>query len=254
MGMKHLGETLDIHGGGQDLIFPHHENEIAQSEAATGQPFARFWIAQRHGQPVAARRCRKSSEALLPHRGHRCKDSSPRWCASTCSSTHYRSPIEFIARAPDRGAQRLRSASRQPLERVGGFDDAAGDVTATGAMGEAVAEAETRFHEAMNDDFNTARALGHLFDLAREVNRAGEAGDAPGPGRRPALRGLGGLLGLFWTGRRPRRMAGRGAGLVGSGRRPGRSGTGPGGRAARRPPGHGVLVEDAPQGPELKRG
>ena len=112
------------------------------------------------------------------------------------SSTHYSSPIEFSL---DRliesrtAYQRLR----QPIDRFGGFDPE--PAAPGGAMAEAVREAETRFSEAMNDDANTARAIGHLFDLAREVNRAGEAGDAvPARAGAQAIRTLGAILGLFW--------------------------------------------------------
>ena len=197
MCMKYLGVTLDIHGGGQDLIFPHHENEIAQSEAANGQPFARFWV---HNGMVnlSGEKMSKSSKLYFLIEDI-VKDFEPELVRFYLSSTHYRSPIEFsLERLTE--ARTAYARIRQPMDRFGGFDDAAGDVTATGAMAASIAEAETRFHEAMNDDVNTARALGYLFDLAREVNRAGEAGDADQAraGAR-ALRRLGGLIGLFWT-------------------------------------------------------
>jgi len=129
------------------------------------------------------------------------QDFDPELVRFYLSSTHYRSPIEF-------SLERLNEARvayariRQPLERFGGFevdgDDAA---AAQGAMADAIKEADTSFHEAMNDDANTARAIGYLFDLAREVNRAGEAGDlAQARAGAQALRRLGGLIGLFWTG------------------------------------------------------
>jgi cysteinyl-tRNA synthetase len=127
------------------------------------------------------------------------KDFEPELVRFYLSSTHYRSPIEFsLERLTE--ARVAYARIRQPMDRFGGFDDDAGEVTAAGAMAAAIAEADARFHEAMNDDVNTARALGHLFDLAREVNRAGEAGDADQAraGAR-ALRRLGGLIGLFWV-------------------------------------------------------
>ncbi len=197
MCMKHLGDTLDIHGGGQDLIFPHHENEIAQSEAATGQPFARFWV---HNGMVnlSGEKMSKSSKLYFLIEDI-VKDFEPELVRFYLSSTHYRSPIEFsLERLTE--ARVAYARIRQPMDRFGGFDDDAGEVTAAGAMAAAIAEADARFHEAMNDDVNTARALGHLFDLAREVNRAGEAGDTDQAraGAR-ALRRLGGLIGLFWV-------------------------------------------------------
>ena len=124
-------------------------------------------------------------------------DFEPELVRFYLSSTHYRSPIEFsLERLTE--ARTAYARIRQPMDRFGGYDPAPAAVT--GAMADAIAEAETRFTEAMNDDANTARAIGHLFDLAREVNRAGEAGDAePARAGGQALRRLGGLIGLFWT-------------------------------------------------------
>jgi cysteinyl-tRNA synthetase len=123
-------------------------------------------------------------------------DFEPELVRFYLSSTHYRSPIEFsLERLTE--ARTAYARIRQPMDRFGGFDPAPG--AATGAMAEAIAQAETSFTEAMNDDANTARAIGYLFDLAREVNRAGEAGDAePARAGAQALRRLGGLIGLFW--------------------------------------------------------
>ncbi len=196
MCMKHLGVTLDIHGGGQDLIFPHHENEIAQSEASTGQPFARYWV---HNGMVNLGGEKMSKSAKLYFLIEDIvQDFEPELVRFYLSSTHYRRPIEFSV---DRLAEARIAYTRirQPMDRFGAFDDAP-EEAAGGAMAEAIAEAETRVAESMNDDVNTARALGFLFDLAREVNRAGEAGDAAAAraGAR-ALRRQGGLLGLFWT-------------------------------------------------------
>ena len=194
MAMKYLGVTLDIHGGGQDLIFPHHENEIAQSEAATDQPFARFWT---HNGMVnlSGEKMSKSSKLYFLIEDI-IADFEPELVRFYLSSTHYRSPIEFsLERLTE--ARTAYARIRQPMDRFGGFDPAPG--AATGAMAEAIAQAETSFTEAMNDDANTARAIGYLFDLAREVNRAGEAGDAePARAGAQALRRLGGLIGLFW--------------------------------------------------------
>jgi len=201
MSMKYLGSTLDIHGGGQDLIFPHHENEIAQSEAANGVPFAHYWV---HNGMVNLSGEKMSKSAKLYFLIEDIvTDFEPELVRFYLSSTHYRSPIEFsLERLTE--ARTAFARIRQPMERFGGFADPAEDggstAAATGAMADAVAEADARFHEAMNDDANTARAIGHLFDLAREVNRAGEAGDAlEARAGAQALRRLGGLIGLFWT-------------------------------------------------------
>ncbi len=217
MSMKHLGPTLDIHGGGQDLIFPHHENEIAQSEAANDRPFARFWV--HNGMVNLAGEKMSKSTKLYFLIEDIATDFEPELVRFYLSSTHYRSPIEF-------SLERLNEARiaytriRQPMDRFGAFDPLPGAGTpgargasgtpgapvadgapvAVGAMADAVNEADQRFHEAMNDDANTARAIGYLFDLAREVNRAGEAGDGD-QARAGArmLRSLGALIGLFWT-------------------------------------------------------
>jgi cysteinyl-tRNA synthetase len=126
-------------------------------------------------------------------------DFEPELVRFYLSSTHYRSPIEFSLERRSE-ARTAYTRIRQPMDRFGGFDEAADAGVTTGAMADAVKEADTRFHEAMNDDANTAKAIGHLFDLAREVNRAGEAGDArEARTGAQALRRLGGLIGLFWT-------------------------------------------------------
>jgi len=213
MSMKYLGETLDIHGGGQDLIFPHHENEIAQSEAANGVPFAQYWV---HNGMVNLSGEKMSKSAKLYFLIEDIvADFEPELVRFYLSSTHYRSPIEFsLERLTE--ARTAYARIRQPMDRFGGFADGASagagaEAVAgptTGAMADAVKEADTRFHEAMNDDANTAKAIGHLFDLAREVNRAGEAGDArEAKTGAQALRRLGGLIGLFWTAPKPEESA-----------------------------------------------
>ena len=171
--MKYLGETFDIHGGGVDLIFPHHENEIAQSEAATGKPFVRLLDAQRHGQP------RRREDVEVDEHFFLIEDMlrtvPPEAIRFYLLSTHYRSPIEFSEERLAE-AQTAFERLRQPVERFGGFVEGPAEPPADPAL----VAARDGFHEAMQDDFNTARAMGHLFDLARAVNRLGEAGDAPG--------------------------------------------------------------------------
>jgi cysteinyl-tRNA synthetase len=199
MSMKYLGETFDIHGGGQDLVFPHHENEIAQSEAATGKSFARNWV--HHGMVNLGGEKMSKSEKRFSLAEDILEEIDPEVVRFYLLSTHYRSPIEF-------STERLREAQvaldriRQPLERYGGYDDSPGSGPA-GEMAEAVAEVENQFHEAMDDDFNTAKALGHLFELARAVNRMGEGGDAvqATAGARALVR-LGNVLGVFTRGPR----------------------------------------------------
>jgi cysteinyl-tRNA synthetase len=195
MAMKHLGETIDIHGGGQDLIFPHHENEIAQSEAATGRPFANFWT--ENGMVNLGGEKMSKSTGNLFFVEDIVRSVDPEVVRFYLLSTHYRSPIEFTLERLTEAAtayERLRA----PLVRAQVWDGGTGPAPG-GELGEAVATAERSFAEAMDDDFNTARALGHLFDLARAVNRSldeGGGAEAREGARRLYL--LGGILGLFW--------------------------------------------------------
>jgi cysteinyl-tRNA synthetase len=195
MSMKYLGEHFDIHGGGQDLIFPHHENEIAQSEAATGRPFANFWT--ENGMVNLGGEKMSKSTGLLFFIEDVLRAADPEVVRYYLLSTHYSSPIDFSHERLSEAAvayQRLRS----PIERVDARS-ASGAPPPGGSVGEAAAEADRLFHEAMDDDFNSARAIGHLFDLSREANRALDEGRGPeGLAAAAALLRLGGVLGLFW--------------------------------------------------------
>jgi cysteinyl-tRNA synthetase len=195
MAMKHLGETLDIHGGGQDLIFPHHENEIAQSEAYSGRRFANFWT--ENGMVNLGGEKMSKSTGNFFFMDDVLAQVDPEVLRAYLLSTHYRSPIEFnLDRLAEAAVayQRLRG----PLERAEAWNAPPGPRPG-GALGEAVAEAERRFHESMEDDFNTARAIGHLFDLARAANRAlDEGAGAEARSAARTLLDLGGILGLFW--------------------------------------------------------
>ena len=195
MAMKYLGETFDIHGGGQDLIFPHHENEMAQSEAYCGKPFSNFWAENGLVNLGGAKMSKSVGNFFFIE--DIAKDWDPEIVRFYLMSTHYRSPIEF-------STERLQEAAvayarlRGPLERANAWAVADGAAPG-GALGEAVAEAEKRFHDEMQDDFNSAGALGHLFDLARAVNRAfDEGGGAEAAQGARTLYRLGAILGMFW--------------------------------------------------------
>jgi cysteinyl-tRNA synthetase len=195
MSLKYLGSPFDLHGGGQDLIFPHHENEIAQSEAATGRAFANFWT--ENGMVNLGGEKMSKSTGKLFFIEDIAASVDPEVVRYYLLSTHYRSPIEFtLERLSEAGVayQRLRS----PLERAEAWDAPNGPDPG-GELGEQLETAGRLFHEAMDDDFNSAKAIGHLFDLSRQVNRALD--DGLGSAARVAARrllNLGAILGLFW--------------------------------------------------------
>jgi cysteinyl-tRNA synthetase len=180
MSMEYLGEKFDIHGGGADLTFPHHENEIAQSEAATGKPFARYWI---HNGFVNIRseKMSKSLGNVLNIRDI-LKVVHPEVLRLFLLSSHYRSPLDY--------SETSIKESSAGLERLYAAKDALQSlIRAQGAAARLPQELEgitEKFREAMDDDFNTPRCLAVLFEAARAVNRiTTEAGastnDIPSP-------------------------------------------------------------------------
>jgi cysteinyl-tRNA synthetase len=209
MSHAYLGDTLDIHGGGKDLIFPHHENEIAQSEGATGKPFARFWI---HNGFVNINREKMSKslgniltikDVLKPYH--------PEIVRAFLLSRHYRSPVDFS----DRNLAEAKMGMDRFYSTLKRMDEWEGEGLAVqgegGILGKGVQRAiegikafPERFQEAMNDDFNTALALGHFHDLARNLNALmGDEGLPRGllenllASARDNFRRFGGILGLF---------------------------------------------------------
>ena len=183
MSLNYLGEALDIHGGGQDLIFPHHENEIAQSEAFTGvTPFAKYWL---HNGLL-----RMGDEKMSKSKGNliTIRDAVSRYGADAFRvfilMSHYRSPLTW-------SEEGLASAARaaQRLARAAGPESA----DPSGPDGSLDPEPfRARFESALDDDFNTPQALAVLFDLAHGINRATGATDHA----RTVLRELGEVLGL----------------------------------------------------------
>ena len=189
--LEHLGPQIDIHGGGHDLIFPHHENEIAQSECFTGRvPFAKYWIHNGLLQ-LGSEKMSKSIGNLVTIKEALAKHSADALRAFILGS-HYRGPLTYTEEgfeAAERGVDRLRAAARGQVEATAG---------ATGPLADAARAARDRFVQAMDDDFNTSSALASLYDLVREINRGKEAGATPeelSPAR-AALRELAGVLGL----------------------------------------------------------
>jgi cysteinyl-tRNA synthetase len=193
MSMKHLGARLDIHGGGQDLIFPHHENEIAQSEAATGQrPFARHWV---HNGFVNIN-AEKMSKSLGNFTRVRDLASTvrPEVLRLFLLSVHYRSPIDFVPASLDE-ARKTLDYFYTLLARL---DEAAAG--AAPAAGEAAGEELLRrFLDAMDDDLNTPVAFAALHEAARAANRMADAGAPAGALRavRARFDEIGDVLGLF---------------------------------------------------------
>ena len=176
MSLKYLGETLDIHGGGQDLIFPHHENEIAQSESFTGKkPFARYWMHNGLLQ-FGAEKMSKSLGNLIT-----IKDALARYGADAIRvfilSSHYRSPLKYSEEALE-----AAGAGVERLRRVAYREETGGDESID-------AEAyHQRFTEAMDDDFNAPQALGVLFDMARAINQAADSGKGFGKAKEMLVR------------------------------------------------------------------
>jgi cysteinyl-tRNA synthetase len=194
MSMAHLGGQMDIHGGGNDLIFPHHENEIAQSESYTGKPFARYWVHNGMLQ-LSGEKMSKSLGNIISIDEFLSKHHPDVFRLIVLNSS-YRSPLTFtddVIEQATRGLERLRGALRP--SRPGGESDAeAGRKTLSIQLEETL----LGFNEAMDDDFNTAGALSQLFELVRAINQARDAGvtnEILVPAQ-SLLRQLAGVLGL----------------------------------------------------------
>ena len=180
MSMAILGESFDIHAGGQDLIFPHHENEIAQSEAATGKPFARYWMHNGYIN-VDNQKMSKSLGNFFTVRDI-AKEFDLEAVRMFMLSVHYRNPVNFsreLIQQAEAALTRLRTA-RERLEEAQRVQATAEDAAFTASLD----GFRARFEAAMDDDLNTADAIGALFDLVRACNtfvtepRGGAAIDA----------------------------------------------------------------------------
>lgn len=188
----HLDGQVDIHGGGTDLIFPHHENEIAQSEAFLGvEPFSRYWLHNGMLQ-LGGDKMSKSIGNVIRIRDLIERDQTQAFRLMVLQS-HYRAPLTFTEEsleAAGRGLERLLNAAR-PVDTLS-------ESSGSYAIEEQADTATSEFRLAMNDDFNTPGAVAALFDLARHVNRARDAGapaDQIETGR-ATLISLGNVLGL----------------------------------------------------------
>src|SRR5579871_2577502 len=172
MAMKYLGETLDIHTGGVDLAFPHHENEIAQSEAATGHPFVRQWLHAEH-LIINGQKMSKSLGNFYTLRDLFGKGYKPSSLRFALSSVPYRGKMNFTFEGLQQAAssvERLRTFS----DRLKQGKFAAGS---NPAMAERIAKAANDFDAGLSDDLNTAVALAAMFDFVREANIAMDKGE-----------------------------------------------------------------------------
>ncbi len=166
MSMRHLGQTFDIHTGGVDLVFPHHEDEIAQSEAATGREFVRTWLHCAHLQ-MGGSKMAKSTGNIARVSDLLESGASPRALRYALIAVHYRQGLEYGPATISAAAAALErlDAVRGALEAYTG--DGPDDATLPARLDDAAA----RFDEAMDDDLNVSEALAALFDLVRDLNR-----------------------------------------------------------------------------------
>lgn len=213
MSQRFLGDTFDIHGGGEDLIFPHHENEIAQSEGVTGKPLARYWVHNGFVK-VDSEKMSKSLNNFFTIRDM-LQAYHPEVLRLFLLQSHYRSPVDFSAESLTEarmGMDRFYSTLKR-IEDLRTPPTVDAEVNPSGLSGnnrhlyEKLLSLPTQFSEAMDDDFNTARALGHVFEAVRLLNgfmadrafvRTAET-DLILKTALDILLDLGGVLGLFQT-------------------------------------------------------
>lgn len=200
MSMKHLGPTFDIHGGGEDLIFPHHENEIAQSSGASGEPFARYWV---HNGFVRINK-EKMSKSLGNYFTIREIFEKSRWPEAVTGemlryfllSTHYRSPVDFSDQSLEE-AKRALDSFYDLFQRLEELPPAS--ATADRNLAEERRQLEKSFQEGMDDDFNSPAALAALQGFRGQVNRMLKSGLSRSArlDAREGFRSVGHVLGLF---------------------------------------------------------
>ncbi|MEC4684135.1 MAG: cysteine--tRNA ligase [Nitrospirota bacterium] len=191
MSIKHLGETFDIHGGGADLIFPHHENEIAQSEACTEKPFVRYWL---HNGFITISK-EKMSKSLGNFFTIReiLERFAPEVIRAFILSTHYRSPIEFSEEQlldAEVSINRFYSTIMRVETYLVRMPQKVKTTPEEGYLQEMLRQFRARFEEAMDDDFNTALAIGYMYELVREINRYLDSKPSGGPARELLLEGI----------------------------------------------------------------
>ncbi|MGQ0667388.1 MAG: cysteine--tRNA ligase, partial [Nitrospiraceae bacterium] len=203
MSLRHLGETFDIHGGGMDLIFPHHENEIAQSCGATGKEFARYWI---HNGFVQINQ-EKMSKSLGNFFTIREIFEKSEWSEEVTGeilryfllSTHYHGPLDFS----DQALKEAKNALNGFYDLFGRLAEPGGNLVADHGLSQPTARCKAAFKIAMDDDFNTPIAIAALQGLRSDVNKMLDQGLSTEARRtaRQEFRAIGNVLGLFQSDR-----------------------------------------------------
>jgi cysteinyl-tRNA synthetase len=194
MNLTHLGEQIDIHGGGNDLVFPHHENEIAQTESLTEKEFSHYWVHNGMLQ-LSGEKMSKSLGNLVTIQEFLSHHEADVFRMIVLNSS-YRGPLTYndeVVSQSERALERLRSAIKPALTSK---NAASQEILA--ALDQQVLVAKQGFLDSMDDDFNTAGALGVLFDLVRGINQARDAGTGPDElqAAQSVLVELAGVLGL----------------------------------------------------------
>jgi len=194
MNLKELGEQIDIHGGGNDLIFPHHENEIAQSESYTGVPFARYWM--HNGMMQLGGEAMSKSTGNLVTIDKFLSEYDSDVMRMIILTGSYRAPLNYTEETLDaaqKGLERFKSGLRPALPNAGGVDP-----SAAAALISQAESTQQAFTDTMDDDFNTAGALAPLYELVKAINSARDAGatDEQLAPAQATLRELTGVLGL----------------------------------------------------------
>jgi cysteinyl-tRNA synthetase len=167
MNLSHLGEQIDVHGGGNDLIFPHHENEIAQTESLTGKPFADYWVHNGMLQ-YTGEKMSKSLGNLITIEDFLAKHPADTLRFMVLNSG-YRNPLSFndeIMEQADAGLDRIKSGFRPALPNAGG------SIEAEKSLETQIRTSQEAFNLAMDDDFNSAGSLAALFELVKGINQA----------------------------------------------------------------------------------
>ena len=191
MAMKHLGETIDIHAGGHDLLFPHHENEIAQSEVATGKTFARYWMHVAFLQIDGRRMGKSERNFIFVHDA--VQQYAPEAIRHFLISAQYRHPLDYNSTSLSESSSAVRRLNNcidalRPYRDAGGDSSEALDDAEAACLREAINTMRHNFESTMDDDFNTAGALGAIFKFAGEVNQfLAATEDQPSDVRRSVL-------------------------------------------------------------------